>query len=195
AVMLTDVILLDFYNSLGLPTSTTVSLVFEILGAAFAIGVLHSFSTGLSWGEIQLDNILNFSSAFTIITGIFLSIFLAFIVGSLIQRVSRVIFTFSIKKSIKNYGAIFCGLSITTIIYFLLIKGVKGSSLVTDVQVKWVMQISLQIVLVSFVFFSIVVQLIMWFTKINPLKVVVLFGTFSLPMAFAGNDLVNLIGV
>lgn len=195
AVMLTDIILLDFYNSLGLPTSTTVSLVFEILGAAFAIGVLHSFSTGLSWGEIQLDNILNFSSAFTIITGIFLSIFLAFIVGSLIQRVSRVIFTFSIKKSIKYYGAIFCGLSITTIIYFLLIKGVKGSSLVTDAQVKWVMENTWSIVLASFVFFSVVIQLIMWYTKINPLKVVVLLGTFSLAMAFAGNDLVNFIGV
>lgn len=195
AVMLTDIILLDFYNSLGLPTSTTVSLVFEILGAAFAIGVLHSFSTGLSWGDIQLDNILNFSSAFTIITGIFLSIFLAFIVGSLIQRVSRVIFTFSIKKSIKNYGAIFCGLSITTIIYFLLIKGVKGSSLVTDAQVKWVMEHTWSIVLASFVFFSVVIQLIMWYTKINPLKVVVLLGTFSLAMAFAGNDLVNFIGV
>ncbi|MBX2968525.1 MAG: inorganic phosphate transporter [Cyclobacteriaceae bacterium] len=195
AVMLTDVILLDFYNSLGLPTSTTVSLVFEILGAAFAIGVLHSFSTGLSWGEIQLDNILNFSSAFTIITGIFLSIFLAFIVGSLIQRVSRVIFTFSIKKSIKNYGAVFCGLSITTIIYFLLIKGVKGSSLVTDTQVKWVMENTWSIVLASLVFFSVVIQLIMWYTKINPLKVVVLLGTFSLAMAFAGNDLVNFIGV
>lgn len=195
AVMLTDVILLDFYNSLGLPTSTTVSLVFEILGAAFAIGVLHSFSTGLSWGEIQLDNILNFSSAFTIVSGIFLSIFLAFIVGSLIQRVSRVIFTFSIKKSIKNYGAVFCGLSITTIIYFLLIKGVKGSALVSDAQVKWVMENTWSIVLASLVFFSLVIQLIMWYTKINPLKVVVLLGTFSLAMAFAGNDLVNFIGV
>src|SRR5690606_12209157 len=189
AVMLTDVILLDFYNSLGLPTSTTVSLVFEILGAAFAIGVLHSFSTGLSWGDIQLDNILNFSSAFTIITGIFLSIFLAFIVGSLIQRVSRVIFTFSIKKSIKKSGAIFCGLSITTIIYFLLIKGVKGSALVSDSQVKWVMENTWPIVLGSLVFFSMMIQLIMWYTKINPLKVVVLLGTFSLAMAFAGNDL------
>lgn len=195
AVMLTDIILLDFYNSLGLPTSTTVSVVFEILGAAFAIGVLHSFSTGLSWREIELENILNFSSALTIISGIFLSIFLAFIVGSLIQRVSRVIFTFSIKKSIKKFGAVFCGLSITIIIYFLLIKGVKGSSLVTDDQVNWVMQNTWQIMLVSFVFFSIVVQLIMWFTKINPLKVVVLLGTFSLAMAFAGNDLVNFIGV
>jgi phosphate/sulfate permease len=195
AVMLTDIILLDFYNSLGLPTSTTVSLVFEILGAAFAIGVLHAFATGLSWGDIELDNILNFSSAFTIISGIFLSIFLAFIVGSLIQRLSRVIFTFSIKKSVKKYGSVFCGLSITTIIYFLLIKGVKGSALVSDAQVEWVVENTWSIVLASFVFFSLVIQLIMWYTKINPLKVVVLLGTFSLAMAFAGNDLVNFIGV
>jgi phosphate/sulfate permease len=195
AVMLTDIILLDFYNSLGLPTSTTVSLVFELLGAAFAIGVLHSFNQGLSWNDISLDNILNFSSAFTIISGIFLSIFLAFIVGSLVQRISRMIFTFSIKKSMKKYGAIFSGLSITIIIYFLLIKGVKGSTLVSDDQIKWIMDNTWPIVFGSLVFFSIVIQLIMWYTSINPLKVVVLLGTFSLAMAFAGNDLVNFIGV
>jgi phosphate/sulfate permease len=195
AVMLTDIILLDFYNSLGLPTSTTVSLVFELLGAAFAIGVLHSFNQGLSWNDISLDNILNFSSAFTIITGIFLSIFLAFIVGSLVQRLSRMIFTFSIKKSMKKYGAIFSGLSITIIIYFLLIKGVKGSTLVSDDQINWIIENTWPIVFGCLVFFSIVVQLIMWYTSINPLKVVVLLGTFSLAMAFAGNDLVNFIGV
>jgi phosphate/sulfate permease len=195
AVMLTDIILLDFYNSLGLPTSTTVSLVFELLGAAFAIGVLHSFTQGLSWNDISLDNILNFSSAFTIITGIFLSIFLAFIVGSLVQRLSRMIFTFSIKKSMKKYGAIFSGLSITIIIYFLLIKGVKGSTLVSDDQINWIIENTWPIVFGCLVFFSIVVQLIMWYTSINPLKVVVLLGTFSLAMAFAGNDLVNFIGV
>lgn len=195
AVMLTDIILLDFYNSLGLPTSTTVSLVFELLGAAFAIGVLHSFNQGLSWNEISLDNILNFSSAFTIITGIFLSIFLAFIVGSLVQRLSRMIFTFSIKKSMKKYGAIFSGLSITIIIYFLLIKGVKGSTLVSDDQINWIMTNTWPIVFGCLVFFSIIIQLIMWYTSINPLKVVVLLGTFALAMAFAGNDLVNFIGV
>ncbi len=195
AVMLTDVILLDFFNNLGLPTSTTVSLVFELLGAAFSIGVLHSFSQGLSWETIDIKNIINYSSAITIVSGIFLSIFLAFIVGSIVQRISRVLFTFSLKKSIKKYGAIFCGLATTTIIYFLLIKGAKGSSLITDDQVQWVMANTVFILLGSLVFFSFVIQLVMWYSNINPLRVVVLLGTFALAMAFAGNDLVNFIGV
>lgn len=195
AVMLTDIILLDFFNNLGLPTSTTVSLVFEILGAAFSIGVLHSFTKGLSWSEIDIKEILNYNSAITIVTGIFLSILLAFIVGSIVQRLSRLLFTFAIKKSIKKYGAVFCGLSITTIVYFLLIKGAKGSSLISDDQVKWIMDHTLPIILLCFVSFSIVIQLIMWYSKVNPLRVVVLLGTFALAMAFAGNDLVNFIGV
>ncbi|MBL7844536.1 MAG: inorganic phosphate transporter [Cyclobacteriaceae bacterium] len=195
AVMLTDIILLDFYNNIGLPTSTTVSLVFEILGAAFAIGVLHSLMQGLAWQDIPLSNILNFSSAITIISGIFLSIFLAFILGSFIQHIARLAFTFSLKKSVKKYGAVFCGLSITTILYFLLIKGAKGSALITNVQVEWITRHTFSILLSSFAFFSMLIQFIMWYTRINPLKVVVLLGTFALAMAFAGNDLVNFIGV
>jgi phosphate/sulfate permease len=195
AVMLTDIILLDFYNNIGLPTSTTVSLVFEILGAAFSIGVLHSMMQGLAWQDIPLSNIINFSSAITIVSGIFLSIFLAFILGSFIQHIARLAFTFSLKKSVKKYGAIFCGLSITTILYFLLIKGAKGSALITDAQVEWIAEHTFPILLSSFVFFSILIQFIMWYTRINPLKVVVLLGTFALAMAFAGNDLVNFIGV
>ena len=195
AVMLTDIILLDFFNNLGLPTSTTVSLVFEILGAAFSIGVLHSFTKGLTWSEIDIKEILNYNSAITIVSGIFLSILLAFIVGSIVQRLSRLLFTFAIKKSIKKFGAVFCGLSITTIVYFLLIKGAKGSSLISDDQVMWIMNHTLPIILLCFVSFSIVIQLIMWYSKVNPLRVVVLLGTFALAMAFAGNDLVNFIGV
>jgi phosphate/sulfate permease len=195
AVMLTDILLLDFYNSIGLPTSTTVSLVFEILGAAFAIGVLASLAQGFSLQDIPLGNIINFSSAITIVSGIFLSIFLAFILGSLLQHIARLAFTFSLKKSVRKYGAVFCGLSITTIIYFLLIKGAKGSALITDEQVTWIMEHTLAILLSSLAFFSILIQLMMWYTDINPLKVVVLLGTFALAMAFAGNDLVNFIGV
>ncbi len=195
AVMLTDIILLDFYNNIGLPTSTTVSLVFEILGAAFAIGVLHSLIQGLAWQDIPLSNILNFSSAITIISGIFLSIFLAFMLGSFIQHIARLAFTFSLKKSVKKYGAIFCGLSITTILYFLLIKGAKGSALITGAQVIWIANHTFSILLSSFAFFSMLIQFIMWYTRINPLKIVVLLGTFALAMAFAGNDLVNFIGV
>jgi phosphate/sulfate permease len=194
-VLLTDIILLDFFNSLGLPTSTTVSLVFEILGAAFAVGILHSYSQGLTWDTINLTSILNFSSAITIVSGIFLSILFAFVLGSIIQRITRTVFTFSLKETMKKYGAIFCGIAISVIIYFLIIKGVKGSSLISEDQVKWVLTNSLPIVLATLVFFSIIIQLIMWYTSINPLRVVVLLGTFSLAMAFAGNDLVNFIGV
>lgn len=195
AVMLTDIILLDIYNDFGLPTSTTVSLVFELLGAATIAGLLTSLGQGITFTSIDFSKIINFSSALTIVTGIFLSIFLAFIFGTIIQHVSRILFTFSLKKSINKYGAVFSGLSITTIIYYLLIKGAKGSSFITDDQVKWIMDNVWSINLVFLVFWSILIQFLMWWWNINPLRVVVLLGTFALAMAFAGNDLVNFIGV
>lgn len=193
AVMLTDIILLDFFNSLGLPTSTTVSLVFELLGAALATGLLMSFDQG--YGLEKWPQIINYSSAVTIIAGIFLSVFLSFIVGAVIQHISRILFTFKLKKTLKRYGAIFSGVAVTSIIYFLLIKGAKGSSIITDDQVNWITTNTWVIVIVSVVFWSILIQILMWWRKINPLKAVVLLGTFSLAMAFAGNDLVNFIGV
>jgi len=193
AVMLTDIILLDFYNSLGLPTSTTVSLVFELLGAALVTGLMIAFDSGRgleTWSEI-----INYSSAITIISGIFLSVFLSFIFGSIIQHITRIIFTFKLKKTLKRYGAIFSGLAISAIVYFLLIKGAKGSAFITDDQIKWITKNTWQIMVVSVVFWSILVQILMWWKDINPLKAIVLMGTFSLAMAFAGNDLVNFIGV
>lgn len=195
AVMITDIILLDIYNNLGLPTSTTVSLVFELLGAAFIVGTLTSLDKGIHWFEIPFHNILNFSSAITIVSGIFLSIFLAFIVGSAVQYLSRLVFTFSLNHSLKKYGAVFSGLAITTIFYFLLIKGAKGSAFVSDAQAEWVMNNSWAINIVAFLFWSIAIQLLLWFTTVNPLRIVVLLGTFALAMAFASNDLVNFIGV
>ncbi|NBP71230.1 MAG: inorganic phosphate transporter, partial [Cytophagia bacterium] len=195
AVMITDIILLDIYNNLGLPTSTTVSLVFELLGAAFIVGILTSLDKGIHWFEIPFHNILNFSSAITIVSGIFLSIFLAFIVGSAVQYLSRLVFTFSLNHSLKKYGAVFSGLAITTIFYFLLIKGAKGSAFVSDTQAEWVMNNSWAINIVAFLFWSIAIQLLLWFTTVNPLRIVVLLGTFALAMAFASNDLVNFIGV
>lgn len=195
AVMLADIILLDIYNDLGLPTSTTVSLVFEILGAALIAGILSSLDRNISIGGINFSEIINFSSAITIVTGIFLSIFLAFIFGSLIQHISRILFTFSLKKSLKKYGAIFAGLAITTIIYFLLIKGAKGSSFISDEQVTWVLKNAWTLNLISLVVWSILIQCAMWWWNVNPLRPVVLLGTFALAMAFAGNDLVNFIGV
>jgi phosphate/sulfate permease len=193
AVMLTDIILLDIYNSLGLPTSTTVSLVFEILGAAFTTGVLLSLDR--EQGFPKVDDVINMSSAITIISGIFLSVLLSFVFGSIIQHLLRILFSFDLNKSLNKYGAIFSGISITSIIYFLLIKGAKGSVLLSDNQVKWIVLHTGGILLVSVVFFSILIQVLMWWRKINPLKVVVLLGTFSLAMAFAANDLVNFIGV
>jgi phosphate/sulfate permease len=195
AVMITDVILLDIYNNLGLPTSTTISLIFELLGAAFVLGILTSLDSGINWFEIPFSNILNFSGAITIVSGIFLSIFLAFFVGSFVQYISRLVFTFSLKKSIKKYGAVFSGLAITTIFYFLLIKGVKGSIFINADQANWIVTNSWIITLISFFVWSIAIQLLLKFTNINPLRVVVLFGTFALAMAFASNDLVNFIGV
>lgn len=193
AVMLTDIILLDFYNTLGLPTSTTVSLVFELLGGALVTGLLIAYDSG--YGFEKWDEIINYSSAITIVVGIFLSVFISFIVGAIIQHISRIVFTFNIEKSLKRYGAVFSGLAVTTIIYFLLIKGVKGSTLVSDEQVDWILAHTWIIVLISLIFWSITIQILMWWKKINPLKAVVLLGTFSLAMAFAGNDLVNFIGV
>jgi phosphate/sulfate permease len=193
AVMLTDIILLDFFNSLGLPTSSTVSLVFELLGAALATGLLISFDRGQgfeTWPEI-----INYSSAVTIIFGIFLSVILSFIIGSVVQHLARIIFTFKLKKTLKRYGAIFSGLSTTAIVYFLLIKGAKGSSFITNEQVDWISNNTWMIMLISILFWTILIQVLMWWKEINPLKVVVLLGTFSLAMAFAGNDLVNFIGV
>lgn len=193
AVMLTDIVLLDVYNTLGLPTSTTVSLVFEILGAAFTTGVLLSFDR--SQGFPNVEEVINMASAITIISGIFLSVLLSFVFGSMIQHVLRILFSFDLDKSLKKYGAIFSGIAITSIVYFLLIKGAKGSILMSDQQVKWVVANTQGILIVSVVLFSILIQALMWWRKINPLKVVVMLGTFSLAMAFAANDLVNFIGV
>ncbi len=193
AVMLTDVIMLDFYNSLGLPTSTTVSLIFELLGSALVVGLLIAFERGM--GMETWSDIINYSSAITIIFGIFLSVFLSFIVGSVVQHVSRLLFTFNFKENLRKYGALFSGISITIIIYFLLIKGAKGSSFITDEQIKWIIQNTWVIVLGSMVFFSILIQVLMWWLNINPLRSIVLLGTFALAMAFAGNDMVNFIGV
>jgi len=168
-------------------------LVFEILGAAFATGILLSYGRGNGFPE--LEEVINFSSAITIVSGIFLSVLLSFFFGSIIQHILRIIFSFELQKALKQYGAIFSGIAVTTIVYFMLIKGAKGSVLFSDTQVKWVIGNTRNILIVSVVFFSILVQTLMWWKSINPLRMVVLLGTFSLAMAFASNDLVNFVGV
>ncbi len=193
AVMLTDVILLDFYNSQGLPTSTTVSLIFELLGASFAVGMMVILSSGKE--AVPVSEYINYSSALTIIAGIFLSVFLSFFVGSFVQYLARIMFSFRISRTIKRWGAIFAGISITTIVYFLLIKGAKGSAIISKTQSDWIAANTWMLMGSCLVGFTILTWILMKGFKVNPLKIIVLLGTFSLAMAFAGNDLVNFLGV
>lgn len=193
AVMITDIILLDTFNSLGLPTSTTVSIVFELLGASVMVGWLM-----LSEGRTEvggLNELINTTKATEIIAGIFISIGVAFSIGALAQWLSRLLFTFNVGKNLKRFGAIYSGVAMTFIIYFLLIKGIKGAVFVSDETVEYIGSHSLIIVVVSLLGSTAALWILQRFAGINPLKLVVLAGTFSLAMAFAGNDLVNFIGV
>lgn len=192
AVMLTDIILLDFYNSIGLPTSTTVSIVFELLGAGFIIGLLYSLQQGM---DVEFDSFINFSTARKIILGIFLSVLVAFSTGALVQFITRMLFTFDLKEGLRRYGAVFSGIAVTSITYFLLIKGLKGASFVSADMRGWIVENTWTIVGVSIVVWTLLTYLTQRFLAFNPLKFIVLAGTFSLAMAFAGNDLVNFIGV
>ena len=190
AVMIADVILLDLFNTFGLPTSTTVSIVFELLGAAVAVSLIKIYGTGG-----HLSDYINSATALMIIAGILLSIVLAFTVGTIAQYLTRLIFTFNYNRKIKYYGALWGAISITAIIYFILIKGAKGSSFISPELLTQIKSNTMYILMVSFLIWTIVLQLIIWFTRINILKIIVLVGTFALAMAFAGNDLVNFIGV
>ncbi|PLW97142.1 MAG: phosphate permease [Marinilabiliales bacterium] len=192
AVMITDVILLDVYNTVGLPTSTTVSIVFELLGASVAMAsivVLMSDDTG------SISEFINSSKALAIIFGIFLSVLVAFTVGAIIQYLTRIAFSFNFKKRMKYIGAIWGGIAFTAMTYFLLIKGAKGASFMTSEMNNWINANSGMIILYSFIGWTIILQLLYSLFRLNILKLIVLVGTFSLAMAFAGNDLVNFIGV
>ena len=193
AVMITDVLLLDIYNSLGLPTSTTVSLVFELLGASFVVSLIHMAQQDMPLSE--LANAINYSSALTIVSSIFLSVGLAFVAGSILQFFFRVTFSFRLKRSVQRFGAVFSGLALTVIVYFLLIKGAEGSALISKETGSWITANTKVLMLVTFLSVTFILFLLQQFKIVNPLKVVVLAGTFALAMAFAGNDLVNFIGV
>ena len=192
AVMLTDIILLDFYNSIGLPTSTTVSIVFELLGAGFIIGLLYSYQQGM---EVEFAEFINFSTATKIISGIFLSVLVAFSSGALVQFITRLLFTFNLKEGLRRYGAVFGGIAITAITYFLVIKGLKGASFISADIRTFIGENTLTILGISAVVWTILTFIMQRVLALNPLKFIVLAGTFSLAMAFAGNDLVNFIGV
>jgi len=193
AVMVTDIFLLDLFNTFGLPTSTTVSIVFELLGAAVAISVIK-ISMSSTETLLDLNKYINSDKALAIITGILLSVVVAFTVGALVQYLSRLLFSFRFQKSLKYFGSVWGGLAITAITYFMLIKGIKGASL-PDAFQAFIHENTWGIIIYGFFGWVILLQLLTWLFKVSIPKIIVLVGTFALAMAFAGNDLVNFIGV
>ena len=191
AVMVTDIVLLDVFNSLGMPTSTTVSMVFELLGASFALAMIK-VATAVE--PTAIGSFLNTDKALQVIIAIFLSVAIAFVFGSLIQYLTRIVFTFHYKKNLRWKIGIFGGVAITSIVYFMLFKGMKHLAFMTPEMIAYLDQNVLMVLGGCFVFFTLLMQLL-HALKVNVFRVVVLTGTFSLAMAFAGNDLVNFIGV
>ena len=192
AVMITDVILLDMFNTFGLPTSTTVSIVFELLGAAVAVSIIKISNDP---NALEMSEYINTGKALAIISGILLSVIVAFSVGAIVQYFTRLIFSFNYKKNVKYYGSIWGGIAISAITYFILIKGAKGASFMTDEMKSLISHNTVIILFSSFFIWTILLQLLSWLFNLNVLKTIVLVGTFALAMAFAGNDLVNFIGV
>lgn len=190
AVMVTDIILLDVFNTLGMPTSTTVSMVFELLGATFVVALIK-MAGGVDLG---LNDLLNTEKALSVILGIFLSVAIAFFFGTVVQFLARMIFSFNYRSRLKWKIGVFGGICVTAIIYFLLLKGAKDLAFMTPEVKEWIKVHTALILWGCFGFFTVLMQLLHTL-KVNVLKVVVLIGTFALAMAFAGNDLVNFIGV
>jgi len=193
AVMITDILLLDLFNTFGLPTSTTVSIVFELLGAAVAVSIIKITRAGDSLAA--LSSYINSGKALVIISGILLSVIVAFCCGAVVQYLTRLIFTFDYQKRMKRYGGLWGGVALSMITYFILIKGAKGASFISAETRAWINTHTFLIMFGSFIAFAIVFQALLVFTRINILKPIVLIGTFALAMAFAANDLVNFIGV
>jgi len=194
AVMITDILLLDFFNTLGMPTSTTVSIVFELLGAAVVMSLIkisHSDNQTIS----DLGQYINTAKAGEIIFGILLSVVVAFSVGAFVQFVSRMLLTFKFEQKAKWVSALFGGIAATAITYFILIKGLKGASF-TSVEFKaFVSDNTVMIIAISFAIWTALSALFTGVLKINVYKFIIIIGTFAIAMAFAGNDLVNFIGV
>lgn len=192
AVMVTDVVLLDVFNTLGLPTSTTVSMVFELLGGTFILAILKII--GDETGLLSLGDMMNTEKALSVIMGIFLSVAIAFIAGTLVQYISRIIFSFNYKKHLSWTIGIFGGISVTSLSYFVLIKSLKSAPFMSAESLAWIDQNTTLLVAGCFVFFTLLMQILHW-CKVNVFRIIVLLGTFALALAFAGNDLVNFIGV
>lgn len=193
AVMITDVILLDTFNTFGFPTSTTVSIVFELLGAAVAISLIKISSSADTLSD--LGNYINTTKALAIIFGILFSVVIAFAFGTMIQFITRLIFSFNYKRYMKFFGSVWGGIAITAIVYFILVKGARGASFLTPENIEWLSSNTLKVLIYTFIGFAIILQFLISVFNVNILRIIVLVGTFSLAMAFAGNDLVNFIGV
>lgn len=191
AVMASDIVLLDIFNTLGMPTSTTVSMVFELLGGTFALALMKVAGDP----SLHVADLMNTSKALTMIMAIFVSVAIAFVVGAFVQYISRTLFTFVYKNnSLKWKIGIFGGLAFTAIIYFMLIKGLGHVSFISDATHEWINTHSWTICGICFVVTAVLSQ-VLFALKVNVFKILVLTGTFALAMAFAGNDLVNFIGV
>ena len=190
AVMVTDVVVLDMFNSMGMPTSTTVSLVFELLGASFVMALLKMGGDG----DLTLGMLLNSNKALTVIIAIFVSVAIAFVAGLAVQWLARVIFSFNYKKKLGYTIGIFGGIAFTSLAYFIFIKGLGDSPFIHENFRQWIDANTTMILLAAFVVTTVLSELL-YFLKVNVFKIIVLAGTFALAMAFAGNDLVNFIGV
>ena len=190
AVMLTDVILLDVFNSLGMPTSTTVSLVFELLGGTFCLACIKVSNDP----TLAFSDLLNTEKALQVILGIFLSVGIAFVVGTIVQWITRLVFTFNYRPRLKWFIGLFGGLSITAILYFVLVKTMAKSPYMPAEANQWIADNTTLLMICIFAGCTVLMQLLYWL-KVNVFKIIILFGTFALALAFASNDLVNFVGV
>jgi len=192
ATMFADILLLDMFNTFGLPTSTTVSIVFGLFGSALGTSMMKVINAGEHFDKLFVY--LNTPNLILIIGAILLSIAMAFFVGVIIQFFTRLIFTFSYKKRFRKYGAIWAGISLTALSLFIILKGTKGAVFMTPEMSDWISNNLGLLTIYLLLAWTVLLQLIMWFTRINVLKLIVLIGTFALALAFAANDLVNFIG-
>ena len=192
AVMVSDVIMLNIFNSLGLPTSTTVSIIFELLGAAVFTACWMLWSQGAGIGEMV--SYIKPDRTFTIVSGILISVVVAFVAGAIIQFVLRILFSFQLKNTYRMFGALYSGLSLTGIIYFLVMKGAKGASFMKPEYIDFINANTAEILAACFVIFTVISEVLILLGR-NVFKLIILGGTFALAFAFAGNDLVNFVGV
>ena len=189
AVAATDVILMDIFNMLGMPTSTTVSMVFGLLGGSTALAMIKLIKGGVTYAEL-----INTDKALSVILGIFLSVAIAFVFGYLVMWISRVVFTFNYRRHLRWTIALFGGVSVTSIMYFLLVSGLGQARFMTVELRDWIADNQMAILVGCFIVSTVLME-VLHLLRVNIFKVIVMFGTFALAMAFAGNDLVNFIGV